>query len=117
MVAGDVSFSSVPNSLNIMAAQPAHNTAIAEQAMSVAEVQAAIESEKIRRARLLTTEQRLADIFELSDNQFGMMLAGAMHRLGTEDKAAGWAEVRRWMQRLDRSRDHGRYVSEKPSGS
>jgi hypothetical protein len=117
MVASDVSFLSVPNSLNIMSAQPAHNTAIAEQAMSVAEVQAAIESEKIRRARLLTIEQRLADIFELSDSQFGMMLAGAMHRLGTEDKAAGWAEVRRWMQRLDRSRDHGRYVSEKPSGS
>jgi len=45
------------------------------------------------------------------------MLAGAMHRLGTEDTAAGWAEVRRWMQRLDRSRDHGRYAPLKPSGS
>jgi len=117
MVAGDFSFSSVPNSLSIMSVERAHNTAIAEQAMSVAEVQAAIESENIRRARLMTIEQRLADVFELSDHQFGMMLAGAMHRLGTEDTAAGWAEVRRWMQRLDRSRDHGRYVPEKPSGS
>jgi hypothetical protein len=100
-----------------MSVQQAHNTAIAEQAMSVAEVQAAIESETIRRARLMTIEQRLADIFELSDHQFGMMLAGAMHRLGTEDTAAGWAEVRRWMQRLDRSRDHGRYAPSKPGGS
>jgi hypothetical protein len=71
---------------------------------------------KVRRARAMTPEQRLAEVFELSNHQFGMMLAGAMHRLGTRDEAAGWAEVRRWMQRLDRVRDHGLYVTEKPAG-
>jgi len=72
--------------------------------------------EKVRRARRMTVEERLAEVFELSNHQFGMMLAGAMHRLGTRDEAAGWAEVRRWMQRLDRVRDHSLYVTEKPAG-
>ena len=43
-----------------------------------------------------------------------MMLAGAMHRLGTRDEAAGWREVERWMQRLDRAREFGLYAPEKP---
>jgi len=46
--------------------------------------------------------------FELSNHQFGMMLGGAMHRLGTRDEAVGWQEVKRWMQRLDRVREYGR---------
>lgn len=71
--------------------------------------------ERILRARRMTPEQRLNDVFELSDQMFGMMLAGAMHRLGTTDEAAGWKEVRRWMHRLDRVRDHGLYVAEKPN--
>ena len=28
----------------------------------------------------------------------------------------GWQEVRRWTQRLDRVREHGLYVTEKPAG-
>ena len=71
--------------------------------------------EKILRSRTMTPEQRLADVFELSDHQFGMMLAGAMHRLGTRDEEAGWQEVARWMQRLDKAREHGLYATEKPS--
>ena len=71
--------------------------------------------ERILRARRMTVEQRLADVFELSNHQFGMMLGGAMHRLGTSDEAAGWQEVRRWMERLDRVREHGLYVTEKPA--
>ena len=71
--------------------------------------------EKVLRARKMTPEERLAEAFELSNHQFGMMLAGAMHRLGTDDEAAGWEEVRRWMKRLDRVREHGWYVPEKPS--
>jgi len=42
------------------------------------------------------------------------MLGGAMHRLGTRDEAAGWSEVKRWMQRLDRVRELGLYATEKP---
>ena len=73
--------------------------------------------ERILRARKLTVQQRLSDVFELSNHQFGMMLGGAMHRLGTDDEAAGWEEVRRWMKRLDRVREHGLYVTEKPVGT
>ena len=71
--------------------------------------------EKILRARRMTTQERVAEVFELSNHQFGMMLAGAMHRLGTRDEAAGWQEVSRWMQRLDRVREAGRYMTEKPA--
>ena len=71
--------------------------------------------ERILRARKMTVQERLADVFELSNHQFGMMHSGAMHRLGTSDEAAGWQEVRRWMERLDRVREHGLYVSEKPA--
>lgn len=73
--------------------------------------------EKVRMARKQTVEQRLADVFELSNHMLGMMHAGAMHRLSTRDEVAGWAEVRRWMQRLDRAREHGLYVPEKPAGA
>ena len=57
-------------------------------------------------------EERLEEVFDLSNRQMGMMLAGAMHRLGTQDEDSGWREVRRWMERLDRVRDHGLYVTE-----
>ena len=78
-------------------------------------LQEAIYRDKIRLARQMTIQQRLADVFELSNHMFSMMHAGAMHRLGTRDEEAGWQEVRRWMQRLDRAREHGWYVPEKPS--
>lgn len=79
-------------------------------------LQDAIYRDKILRARRMTVEQRLAEVFAQSNSQFGMMLAGAMHRLGTRDEAAGWREVRRWMERLDRVRERGLYAAEKPSG-
>jgi hypothetical protein len=66
--------------------------------------------EKVLRARKMTVEERLAEVFEISNEQFGMMLAGAMHRLGTRNETEGWAEVKRWMDRLDRfhaSKTHG----------
>ena len=71
--------------------------------------------ETILRARKMTMEERLAETLELSNHQFGMMLAGAMHRLATHDEATGWQEVKRWMKRLDRVREHGLYVTAKPS--
>ncbi|CAN5486211.1 hypothetical protein BH09VER1_BH09VER1_50110 [soil metagenome] len=73
--------------------------------------------EKILRARSMSVTERLAEVFELSDQQFEMMLAGAMHRLGTRDEEAGWQEVRRWMERLDRVREQGRYATEKPASA
>ncbi|MCB1228436.1 MAG: hypothetical protein KDK99_21695 [Verrucomicrobiales bacterium] len=73
--------------------------------------------EELRRARAMTEEQRLQEVFELSNHQFGMMLAGAMHRIGTTDEDEGWREVRRWMHRLNRTHDHGFYSTQRPSAS
>ena len=70
--------------------------------------------EKILRARKQTMEERLADVFEQSNFQVGMMLAGAMHRLGTRDEALGWQEVARWMNRLDLVNERGFYSPVKP---
>jgi hypothetical protein len=78
-------------------------------------LQDAIYRDKILRARRMTEQERLAEVFELSNHMFGMMLGGAMHRLGTSDEAEGWKEVRRWMERLTRSREHGLYVKEMPA--
>lgn len=78
------------------------------------DLQDSIYRDKVLRARALTPEQRLDDIFELSDLQFGMMHAGAMQRLGTSDVAAGWQEVRQGLDRLCRARDHRLYVSRRP---
>lgn len=84
-----------------------------EAAISLKAMQDSIYREKILRARKLTPEQRLADVFELSNHQFGMMHGGAMHRLGTTDENEGWKEVSRWMRRLDRVRELGLYVAER----
>ena len=61
--------------------------------------------EKILRARRMTEEQRLSDVFEVSNHVFRMMLAGAMDRVKTVEESRGWEEVRRWMKRLDRVRE------------
>jgi hypothetical protein len=78
-------------------------------------LQDAIYRDRIRLARMRTVEQRLAEVFELSNHMFGMMHGGAMDKLGVHDPVAGWDEVRRWMKRLDRVREHGLYVAEKPA--
>jgi len=84
---------------------------------SLKALQDEIYRDKILRARRMTVAERLTEVFEQSGYQFGMMLAGAMDRLGTHDEEAGWREVRRWMERLDRVHDHGLYVAEKPVDS
>lgn len=76
-------------------------------------MQEAIYREKILRARRQTPEQRLADVFELSNLQFAIMHGGAMARLMTSDHEDGWREVGRWMRRLDRVRECGIYDTER----
>jgi len=78
-------------------------------------LQDGIYRDKILRARKMTTAERMEEVFELSNFQAGIMLAGAMDRLGTTDEAEGWQEVRRWFDRLDRVRDQGRFVRKKPA--
>lgn len=78
-------------------------------------LQDAIYRDRVLRARRMTPQERLAEVFELSNHQFGMMLGGAMHRLRTRDEESGWKEVRRWMDRLDKTRDHKFYQIQQPA--
>jgi len=84
---------------------------------SLKALQDEIYRDKVLRARGMTVAERLTEVFEQFGHQFGMMLAGAMDRLGTEDEEVGWREVRRWMDRLDRVHDQGLYTREKPADS
>jgi len=79
------------------------------------DLQDSIYREKILRARAMTREERISSVFELSNFQFGMMLAGAMARLGTDDQELGWQEVSKGLDRLDRVREHGLYSKSKPA--
>lgn len=87
------------------------------EAAALKAMQDDIYRERILRARRMTLAERLAEVFEQSHHQFGMMLGGAMHRLGTKDEAVGWQEVRRWMERLDRTREHGLYATSRPAAA
>ena len=78
------------------------------------DLQDSIYREKVLRARAMTPEQRIENVFELSEFQFGMMHAGAMHRIGSMDAIEGWKEVRRSLERLARAHDHGFYSYTKP---
>jgi hypothetical protein len=71
--------------------------------------------ERILRARQMTVEQRLADVFELTNSVFGRMHAGAMWQIGTQDTEIGWQEVRRRLARLARVHDTGRFANSKPA--
>jgi hypothetical protein len=79
------------------------------------DLQDSIYREKILRARAMTREERMSETFELSNRQFGMMLAGAMAKLGTRDENLGWQEVGKGLERLDRVREHGFYSPTKPA--
>lgn len=86
-----------------------------EEPAALKALQDAIYRDKVLRARAMTEAERMEEVFAQSNHQFGMMLAGAMDRLGTQDENEGWIEVRRWMDRLDRVRDHGLYVTQLPA--
>jgi len=82
---------------------------------ALTDLQDSIYREKVLRARAMTPEERLSSVFEISNCQFGMMLAGAMARIGTDDETLGWQEVRNGLDRLDRVREHGLYSKTKPA--
>ncbi|HRQ90097.1 MAG TPA: hypothetical protein PLA50_14960 [Bacteroidia bacterium] len=71
--------------------------------------------ERVLRARSLTMEQRLAEAFEITNSVFERMLEGAMWQKGTTDRAEGWREVRRRLDRLSRLHDSGRFTSTRPN--
>lgn len=70
--------------------------------------------EKILRARKSTPEQRLADVFELTNTVFARMHEGAMWQTGCTDKEEGWKIVRQRLSRLQKVHDLGRFVNQKP---
>ncbi len=79
------------------------------------DLQESIYREKVLRARAMTPEERLDSIWDLSDMQFELMLAGALDRIDSSDRSAGWEEVRRGLDRLERARDHRFYSSSRPA--
>ena len=76
------------------------------------DLQDSIYREKVLRARAMTPEERLESVFELADFQMGMMHAGAMWQLNTDDVETGWKEVGRRLDRLREVQDAGRFISE-----
>jgi hypothetical protein len=77
-------------------------------------LQADIYREKILRARKLTVQQRLADVFELTNSVFARMHEGAMWQLGLSDPEEGWKVVRQRLNRLQKVHDEGRFVAQRP---
>ena len=78
------------------------------------DLQDSIYREKVLRARSMTPQERADSIFELSEFQFGMMLAGAMHKLGTTCEEEGWEQVAQCLDRLTKARDHNLYSDHRP---
>lgn len=73
------------------------------------ELQDSIYREKVLRARAMTPVERFDSGFELTDFAFHRMHAGALSKLRTDDEAAGWREVERWMGRLRKAHEHELY--------
>jgi hypothetical protein len=87
-----------------------------EHPTALKDLQDSIYRGKVLRARAMTPEERLESVFELADFQMQMMHAGAMNKIGTRDSELGWMEVRRWMDRLRRVQDAGRYITQPSHG-
>ena len=75
------------------------------------QLQLTIARDQLKRARAMTGQQRLAEAFDLTNEVFARMHAGAMAQLGINDPAAAWQEVRRRLGRLQRLRDAGRFTT------
>ena len=70
--------------------------------------------EKILRARRQTPEERLADVFELTNSVFTRTHEGAMWQAGITDPHQGWEIVRQRLNRLRKVHDAGRFVNHRP---
>lgn len=76
------------------------------------QLQLTIARDQLNRARAMTGQQRLAEAFDLTNEVFARMHAGAMVQLDINDSAAAWQEVRRRLGRLQQLRDAGRFTTE-----
>lgn len=84
-----------------------------DAAASLKAMQDDIYREKILRARKLTPEQRLADVFDLTNSVFARMHEGAMWQAGSTDAEEGWKIVRQRLTRLQKVQDKGRFSNQK----
>lgn len=78
-------------------------------------MQDSIYREKILRARRQTPEERLADVFKLTNTVFTRMHEGAMWQAGITDEQEGWEIVRKRLARLSLIHDAGRFVNHLPA--
>jgi hypothetical protein len=79
-------------------------------------MQDSIYREKILRARRQTPEERLAEVFRLSDAEMMRMHSAAMVEIGDSGgDAQGWAVVRQQIELERELRDAGQFVSQAPS--
>ncbi|CAN5440679.1 hypothetical protein BH23VER1_BH23VER1_22070 [soil metagenome] len=86
----------------------------AERHQDLREMQDAIYREKVARARSMTVGERLGEAFELTDEIFERMFAGAMAQIGSTNPEEGWREVRDRLDRLRAFHERGRYADERP---
>jgi hypothetical protein len=77
-------------------------------------LQDAIYRDRVLRARSMSPTERLDEALEVTNSVFDRMLDGALHQLGTTDVEAGWAEVRRRLNRLSRVQDRDFYATSLP---
>jgi hypothetical protein len=77
----------------------------AEKQRDLEALQDAIYRDKVLRARAMTPEQRLDEVFELTNSVLGRMLDGAMWQLDTEDVREAGNEVALRIDRLRLGRD------------
>jgi len=78
----------------------------AEKQYDLEKLQDAIYMEKVLRARQLTPEQRLADVFELTNTVMERMLAGVMWQKKIEDPDEAKVELAKQIDRLRYVRDY-----------
>lgn len=72
----------------------------AEKQQDLEKLQDTIYLEKVLRARAMTPEQRLADVFELTNDVLARMLAGVMWQKKIEDPDEGRKVVAQQIDRL-----------------
>lgn len=89
----------------------AHGT-VSERA-ELTKLQLEITHDQLRRACEMTGPQRLAEAFDLTNEVFDRIHAGAMAQLRSNDPAAAWKEVRRRLSRLRQVRDADRFSTER----
>ena len=82
---------------------------------ALAALQDAIWRDKILQARAMTPEQRFEGGIEQTNFVMQHMLDGTMSQLGISDRAQGWEELRKRMDRLRKAADHRFYSDSLPA--